>query len=216
MVETCVDAGYAALDVCGSEPHGLTMGCPEHLCAAFKAYRYAITHYNLSERVMVTGSSMGGHTAMNFINTFPSIVLTAGLFYPRLNIDGVTVGDHYCIGTWDKYNKKDDKPSTHERIIDIYHFPSDQWYEKTTVGFNPYRTRAYTDANGDRVIVPPCPIKIWQGLADKTVDPVMVKEFVDSIHRAGCYAELHLLDGVEHKITPVMREEILMWFDRFR
>ncbi|MBO7175769.1 MAG: hypothetical protein J6W14_00205, partial [Clostridia bacterium] len=214
-VKECVDAGFAALDVCGSELHGLTMGCPEHMMAAYKAYRYAIKHFNLSERVLVAGASMGGHSAMNFANMFPGIVTAIGMFYPRLNMDGVTVDGHYCIGTWDKRNHAEGKPSTHDRIVDIYRFPADEWCEANTIGFNPYRTRSFVNADGERVVIPPCPIKIWQGTADTTVDPVMVQEFVRSVRRSGSYIELHMLEGVAHKISPVMREELVMWFNRF-
>lgn len=214
-VTSCIDAGYAALDVCGSETDGFTMGCPEHIFAAYKAYRFVTEHYNLSEKIFVSGGSMGGHGAMNFANTFPSIVIAAGLFYPRLNMDGVTIDGHYCIGTWDKTTPNRFGISTHDRIVNIYRFPNGEWFESNTVGFNPHKTRSFIDPDGNRVLIPPCPIKIWQGLADKVVDPIMVKEYVDSIHRAGCYAELHFLEGVEHKITPVMREEIVLWFDRF-
>ncbi len=214
-VKECIDAGYAALDVCGSEPHGLTMGCPEHMMAAYKAYRYAVKHFNLSERVLVAGASMGGHTAMNFVNMFPNIVTAVGMFYPRLNMDGVTVDGHYCIGTWDKTAHAEGKPSTHDRIVDIYRFPANEWCEANTVGFNPYRTRSFVNAEGERVVIPPCPIKIWQGTVDTTVDPVMVQEFVRSVRRSGSYIELHMLEGVAHKISPVMREELVMWFNRF-
>lgn len=213
---SCVDAGYAVLDVCGSETHGLTMGCPEHIFALYKAYRYAVSHYNLSEHIMVSGSSMGGHVAMNFINTYPAIVLCAGLIYPRLNMEGVTVDGHYCIGTWDKRTPNKDGISTHDRIVDIYRFPDDEWCEANTVGFNPHRTRSFINCAGERVVIPPCPIKIWQGAADQTVDPVMVRAFADSIRRAGCYVELRMIEGVGHKITPVMRAELPLWFDRFR
>lgn len=209
------EAGYAVLDICGAEPHGLTMGCPEHIFAAYKAYRYAIKHYNLSDKVLVMGASMGGHVTMNFINTYPSIVLAAGMFYPRLNMDGVTVDGHYCIGTWDKNTRKDGNPSTKDRIVEIYRFPSEEWCEERTVGFNPYRVRSFINQEGKRVVIPPCPIKIWQGTVDVTVDPVMVQEFVDSVKRAGCYIELHMLEGIGHKTTPVMRDELVMWFNRF-
>ena len=101
----CTKQGYAVLDISGSQPHGLTMGCPEHIFALHKAYLYAVKHYNLTRQVLVAGASMGGHTAMNFANTFPNIVIALGLIYPRLNMDGVTIGDHYCIGTWDKIGR---------------------------------------------------------------------------------------------------------------
>ncbi|MBQ8184559.1 MAG: alpha/beta hydrolase [Lachnospiraceae bacterium] len=214
-VQQCIDAGYAALDVCGSEPHGTTMGCPEHIFAAYKAYRYAVKHYNLSEKVLVAGASMGGHVAMNFVNTFPSVVLAVGMFYPRLNMDGVTVNGHYCIGTWDKTNAKENEPSTRDRIVDIYRFKSREWSDETTIGFNPYRTRAFINAEGERVLIPPCPIKIWQGTADRAVDPVMVEEYVNSVRRSGSYIELHLMEDVGHVYSSEMCTELLYWFNRF-
>lgn len=204
----CVDAGYAALDVNGSQPHGRTIGCPEHLFALYKAYKHVIKNYNVSDRILLAGESMGGQVAVNFANMFPSIVLAMGLFYPRLNMDGVTVNGHYCIGTWDK-------PAAHERIVELYRFPKDEWCEQNVIGFNPYKIRSFINNEGERVVIPPCPIKIWQGMEDKTVDPVMVEEFVNSIRRSGSYVELHKLEGVGHRANDFMRRELLMWFDRF-
>ena len=73
----------------------------------------------------------------------------------------------------------------------------------------------FVNADGERVTMPPCPVKIWQGTADATVDPLMVQEYVRSVKRAGCYIELRLLEGVGHTIHPVMEQEIVMWFNRF-
>ncbi len=215
LVDPCIEAGYAALDVCGSEPHGITMGCPEHLFAAYKAYRYAIKHFHLSDRVLAAGSSMGGQTALNFANMFPSIVSSVGLFCPRLNMDGVTVNGHHCIGTWEKEIPLRNLPSNRDLIIDIFRFKSSEWSDETTTGFNPYRTRSFINADGERVVIPPCPIKIWQGTADPTVDPVMAEEYYHSVRRSGSYIELRLLEGVKHEIVPAMQEELLLWFNRF-
>ena len=207
---------YAILDVCGSNPDGLTMGCPEHIFALHKAYLYAVKHYNLSKRVLVAGASMGGHTAMNFAHTFPGIVAALGLIYPRLNMDGVTVDGHSCIGTWDKTQKNPKTGlSTRDRIIDRYRFPGQEWCAENTVGFNPYLTRSYVGADRKRVVIPPCPIKVWQGTEDTTVDPVMVEEFVRSVRRSGSFIELHMLQGVGHAMNDVMRIELMMWFNRF-
>ena len=214
-VLNCVENGYAALDINGSMPHGLTMGCPEHVFAIYKAYRYAITHYNLSDKVLLAGGSMGGQTALNFAHMYPSVVLSIGIFFPRLNIDGVTVNGHYCIGTWDKDAKKENSISTKERVAEVYRFSDGEWCEKNVIGSNSYKLRSFINSDGERVVIPPCPIKIWQGTADTVVDPVMAEEFVKSVRRSGSYIELHMLDGVEHKVNDVMREELLMWFNRF-
>ena len=214
-VSVCMDAGYAVLDVNGSALHGRTMGCPEHIFALYRAYRYAIKHFNLSKSVLLCGGSMGGQTAMNFAHTFPSLVLAIGLFYPRLNIDGVQVGDHYCIGSWDKTSAKSEEINPRRRVVTFYRFPTDEWCEENTIGFNPYKTRSFINSDGERVVIPPCPIKIWQGTADPTVDPVLVTEFVNSVRRSGSYIEFHLMEGIDHHANDVMRTELKLWFDRF-
>lgn len=214
--EECLKQGFAVLDVCGSKPHGLTMGCPEHLFALHKAYLYAVKHYHLSKRVLVAGASMGGHTALNFAHMFPGIVAALGLIYPRLNMDGVTIDGHYCIGTWDKTDKNAKTGlSTRDRIVECYRFPGEEWCGDNTVGFNPYLTRSYVGADGKRVVIPPCPIKLWQGTADTVVDPVMAEEFVASVRRSGSYIEFHLIEGVGHTLTDAMRKELAIWFNRF-
>ncbi len=209
----CLKAGYAVLDICGSAPHGLTLGCPEHIFALYKAYRHAVKNYNLSERVLIAGSSMGGQTALNFANVYPGIVLAIGLFNPGLNLTAVTVGDHVCRNPWDRKTAKG--YPYREKIVVYFRFPNEEWCEKNTVGFNPYRNRSFIDSKGHRLTFPPCPIKVWQGADDMTVDPIMSREYVESIRRAGCYAELHTVDGIKHAVSPVMREELLVWFNRF-
>lgn len=213
---TCIEAGYAVMDVAGAAPDGKTMGCPEHIFALYQGYRYAIRHYNLSRELLVAGASMGGHVALNFANMFPSLVKALGLFYPRLNMDSVTIDGHVCRGTWDKTTPGANGISTRDRLREVYRFPGDQWCEENTIGFNPYRTRAFLNQEGERVVIPPCPMKIWQGMSDTIVDPVMVQEYVHSVRRSGSYIELRMLEGVQHKISDVMREELVLWFDRFR
>jgi acetyl esterase/lipase len=212
----CVDAGYAALDVNGSELHGRTIGCFEHLMAAYKAYRYAIKHFNLSKQVLVAGASMGGQTAVNFINMFPNIVTAVGLFYPRLNLDPVEVDGETCIGSWDKVKFQSDVGYTQrQRIAQIHRFPSEEWCPENVIGFNSYHIRSFINRDGEKVVMPPCPIKIWHGTADPTVDYRISVEYIRSIRRSGCYAELRLLDGVLHRTNNVMRQELLYWFNRF-
>ncbi|MBQ7915297.1 MAG: hypothetical protein IJ315_00740 [Firmicutes bacterium] len=218
-IESCLDAGYAILDVAGSASHGFTYGCPEHLFAAYKAYRYAIRNYNLSERILVAGASMGGVTAINFINMFPTLPLAVGLIYPALALDGVDLGDHHVRGSWEQNTSRyASGKTTHDYVSEAYHFPHGEWIENNTIGFNPYRTCSFINADGQRVVIPPCPIKIWQGLADTKVDPIMTREFVASIRRSGSYVELHEIEGAGHSMSD-MREvldyEVPYWFNRF-
>ena len=211
----CMNAGYAVLDVNGSALHGRTIGCPEHIFALYKAYRYATKHFNLSKQVLVYGGSMGGQTAVNFAGTFPSIVLAMGLFYPRMNLDGITVDGKYCLGSWDKLEPLTSAGNPRERIKKYLRFPTDEWCEVNTVGFNSYKIRSFLNNEGQRVVIPPCPIKVWHGTEDKTVDPMISVEYVNSIRRSGSYVEFHLLEGIGHKANDAMKQELKLWFDRF-
>ncbi len=216
FVTQCINKGYAALDVNGSEPHGRTIGCFEHLMAAYRAYRYVTKKFNLSRQVLIAGGSMGGQTAFNFMGMFPNIVTAAGILFPRLNLETVDVNGHSCLGSWDKRTAKSADGSPRQHIIDLHRFPIEEWCEQNTIGFNPYRIRSFVNAEGERVVIPPCPIKIWHGTADTVIDHVISEEYTRAVRRAGCYIELHLLDGVGHTTTQVMRDEMTMWFDRFK
>jgi len=209
----CIRAGFAALDISGSAPHGLTFGCPEHVFALYKAYRFAIKNYNLSERVFMAGHSMGCGTAINFASTFPSLVIALGVMNPGLSFHGVQIGDHVSRNPWDR--EWADGHRYRKPIAQCFRFPTEDFCADNMSGFEPYRTRSFVNTDGERAVIPPCPVKIWQGADDKTVDPVLSREYYDSIRRAGCYAELHILDGVAHKVVDTMKKELLLWFERF-
>lgn len=212
----CIDAGYAALDIDGSAPNGLTKGCPEHLFALYRAYKYAIKHFNLTEQVLVHGNSMGGMTAVNFACTFPSISLALGLYYPRLNMQSFETEDgHFCLGGWDKTTPGADGKSTRDWTAEYFHMEGGLWNEERVIGFEPYHNRSFTNKNGEKVVIPPCPIKIWHGTADTIVDPVITEEYVKAVRRGGCYVELRRIEGLGHKTIDCMRTELRMWFDRF-
>ena len=212
-VSDCIREGFAALDISGSAPHGLTLGCPEHVFALFKAYRYAIRNYNLAERVFLAGHSMGGGTAINFANTFPSLSIALAVINPGLSMHGVKIGDHVCRNPWDRVFE--DGYRYRKLITRYFRFPDDEFHPDIVSGFEPYRTRSFVTPDGLRAVIPPCPVKIWQGADDKTVDPLLSREYYDSIRRAGCYAELHILDGVQHTVTDTARKETAIWFKRF-
>ena len=212
----CIDHGYAALDIDGIEPHGVTMGCPEHVSAMYKAYRYAIKNFDLEERVLLYGGSMGGQTSINFACTYPSICLAIGEYFPRMNIESFTTADgHFCLGTWGKTTPNAQGISTRDRVIEYFRMENGEFNRENITGFEPYSNRSFTNEKGEKVVIPPCPIKIWHGTADTVVDPVVSKEYIKAVRRGGCYGELRLIEGVGHAINPTMQTELRMWFDRF-
>ncbi len=212
----CIDHGYAALDIDGTAPHGRSMGCPEHIFAMYKAYRYAVKNFDLTEKVLLYGGSMGGQTSINFACTYPSICLALGEYFPRMNIKTFTTGEgHSCLGTWDKTTPDKTGISTHDRVVENFRLEDGEWNYENIVGFEPYSNRSFTNDKGEKVVIPPCPIKIWHGTADTVVDPVVSVEYIKAVRRGGCFGELRLIEGIGHSIIPVMQTELRMWFDRF-
>ena len=213
---SCMDRGYAVMDIDGSEPDGLTMGCQEHVFAMYRAYRYAIRHYNLTEKVLLQGSSMGGLTAVNFACTFPSLSLALGLYYPRLNFQSFVHDDgHFCLGTWDKTTPGKDGRSTRDRIAESFYMEDGVWNGERVIGFEPYFNHSFRSEKGEKVVIPPCPVKLWQGTEDTVVDPVISREYVKAARRGGAFAEIRFIEGLGHQTIPCMQEELRMWFDRF-
>lgn len=212
----CIDNGYAALDIDGVEPHGCTMGCPEHIFAMYKAYKYAIKNFDLTEKVLLYGGSMGGQTSINFACTYPSICLALGEYFPRMNIESFTNAEgHFCLGTWEKTKVNVEGTSTKDRIIKYFHMENGEFNRERIVGFEPYTNRSFTNEKGEKVVIPPCPIKIWHGTADTVVDHIVSVEYIKAVRRGGCFGELRLIDGIGHYITDTMKKELRMWFDRF-
>ena len=145
-----------------------------------------------------------------------SISVALGLYYPRLNIKSFENEDgHFCLGTWDKITPNSEGKTAREQVAQYFHMDGGEWNGERVIGFEPYNNRSFTNEKGEKVVMPPCPIKIWHGTADTVVDPEISKEYIKAVRRGGCYAELRIIEGIGHKTIDSMRTELRMWFDRF-
>ncbi len=215
-VAACIDAGYAAFDVHGTRSDGRSYGNRRYLEAAHSAYMYVLHNYNVQDGLFVAGASMGGLHALNFAQYFPRDVRVVGAFYPRTNLHAEIACGKECIGVWEKLNVDAEGLTARDKLAEAYGFENAEVFEeKKTLGFNPWYTNTVV-IDGERYTRFPCPLKIWHGTADQTIDYELSVEYVAGVRRAGCYAELRTLDGQGHKHNGVMRDELRMWLDRFR
>lgn len=208
-----LENGYAAFDLHGTRADGRSYGNRRYTEAVRRAYRYILSHYNVEPGLFVAGASMGGLSALNYVNLFPEDVRVIGLFYPRTNLHAETVDGVTYNGPWERDIKSFDVKQT---IAEEFGFAGrEEFDEEKTVGLNPWYNRTVT-FDGVRYSSLPCAVKIWHGNADGTVAYPLSVEYVAGLRRGGCYAVLRTLDGVGHKHNEVMRRELLLWFDRFR
>ena len=206
---------YAVFDIHGTRPDGRSHGNRRYVFAVYRAYNYVISHYNVDPRLFVSGGSMGGVCALNFVNTFPSAVRAVGLFYPRTNLHEEFIGGMREHGSFDSQRNPKKGFYLREVIADQFGFSQNlAWEPEKTAGFDPFNTRTVT-IDGKRYTFFPCPIKVWHGDSDVSVDFRTAREYIAGIRRAGSMAELRVMRGRGHSINPVMQEELGLWFDRF-
>ncbi|MCQ2428132.1 MAG: alpha/beta hydrolase [Clostridia bacterium] len=215
-VTDCIDGGYAAFDIHGTRPDGRSYGNRRYCEAVFKAYTYILKHYNVEPGLFVAGASMGGVCTLNYVNLYPNTVRCLGLFYPRTNIREVEFAGIRVGGSFNELKKFDSGENLPEIISEQFGFRTPGvWDEERARGLNPWDNRT-VKIDGLRYTFLPCPIKIWHGNHDQSVQYVANTEYIAGVRRAGCYAELRTLECTKHKHNDVMHAELKLWFDRFR
>lgn len=83
-----LNAGYALFDVnvlpnSVGDKCGYCAGSPLAVNVAKKAYDYIIENYNIKEKILVHGTSMGGVLASAFVNAYPNLVIAQSSFAGR-------------------------------------------------------------------------------------------------------------------------------------
>lgn len=206
---------YAAFDIHGTRPDGRSYGNRRYCEAVRRAYEYVVANYNVDRSLFVAGASMGGISALNFVNMFPNIVRAIGLFYPRTNLHAEYLGGKLEHGSFDAIKNPKQDFWLREVIAEQYGFSQSRFFEaEKTIGLDPWNNRTVV-IDGKRYAELPAPIKIWHGDADVSVEFRFSVEYIAALRRRGCYAELRRLRGRGHKINAVMQEELGLWFDRF-
>ena len=181
-----VDNGIACFDVNGwqgcygeelppnNRRNGQNMGNPSACSCAHKAFEYIKKAYNVEEKCLVFGNSMGGLLALNYANNFRGDILGCFLLYPVTDLKAQA---------WDNpWNTK-----CHENIIDFYLMPDDTWDEKCTYGYNPINNN-YCGI----------PIFIWHGTSDTTVSYQGSVDFANKQNSQGGGVYLRTVNGLGH------------------
>lgn len=212
-VPNLLKLGYAVLDVNGRPQDlpglsGLHYGAPFALTSYLKAYKHVIENFNVTERVFVIGTSMGGLTS-NMLVQSGSIPVIA-----QSSLCGVV--DHFKQAwsrTWnvgqrqsiaDYFNFEGTPPVFTDDEIGLPPSDEEQAYYLAnidkTIGFNPMVKNTYNwknsyldnyfdnveEANYSTLIKHHnVPLKIWHNANDWTVQPRYSRYFVQAIRNAG-------------------------------
>lgn len=181
-----VNNGIACFDVNGwqgcyggelppsNRSNGQNMGNPSGCACAHKAFEYIKKVYNVENKCLVFGNSMGGLLALNYANNYRNDVLGCFLLYPVTDLKGQA---------WDNpWNA-----NCQENIINFYNFPDNVWEERCTYGYNP--------ANNNYAGIP---IFIWHGTSDATVSYQGSVDFASKQNSQGGSVYLRTVNGLGH------------------
>ena len=229
FVNAYLNAGYAVFDVNGCGPVSDSNANHDYgafgaLQAAFKAYKYILNKYNVSEKIMVHGSSMGGITAYAFAKIFPEIVEAVGLFSPaQLSHSAQSVNlDDYIAVNYGYTDVESMVTDDYSRLISAS--PSIDFYNDGVKTYKPY-TYEWVDNHQTDGLDIECkdfnaPIKIWCGTADTAVNPNYGKELCNAITKKGGLAIFRSVSGATHTMSTgansTVKSEAVMWFNRFK
>lgn len=222
-VTTLVKMGYAVLDCNGipeeiSQNSGLHYGNPMTLQCYLKAYRYAIENYNLTERVFVVGTSMGGLSSNMLVQSGSIPVIAQANYCP--------VTDHFKQAWCNPWQS-----GQRQRIAQLFNFTGQaptftatgyptadeiQYYKNNIdkiIGYNPMMKNTVnwnneylnnynnsTEMNNYKSLIKyhNVPLKIWHNDDDNTVHSRYSEYYVKSIKNSGGLAILRKFPSGNH------------------
>ena len=223
-------AGYAVMDINGygisesSDAKSQHYGCPAAIETIDKAFDYLKAHYNVADKLLIHGSSMGGCVAQTYAKTHPEKVLAIAAFAPnnplRTSMKGYEnvaiawgyesiaqmVADHYdnmvgYVPFAKCYKLTDGQLIPVDWSGDISEWPSD--YDESWTVIEKF----------------PVPIRIWNGSADTTIEWTLNRNIVDAYRRGGSIATLRVVDGANHNLVTgsveYVMDEAIEFFKQF-
>ena len=192
-----------------------------------KAWDYLRFNYNVSDKLLLAGISMGAVLAMGYAKCFPGKVAAVACFAPNpfaysmryIGADSSSLKEsawqyaNHAAAAADNYdhltgyvvlNKCQEIDAN--GFLKEYNWPSDKpstWPANLT----------------DLKLVDyfPVPMRIWQGTADPEVDPNCTKLIVASLRRGNCDVTLRLCLNAGHEVQneQYVRNEAVSWFKRY-
>ncbi len=226
-----LDAGFAVMDVNGfgtgdsDDADSRPWGNPASVETLDKAFEYLKENYNVCEKLLIAGISMGAILAMSYAKSFPGKVSAVACFAPNL------------FAYSSRYVGSEITKATSWGYASLTDANTDGW--KHTIGYVVLSAPMVIDSEGyvkkyewpaskpsdwpenldalQLVDYFPVPLRVWQGTADTDVNPNGSKLLVHSLRRGNSDATLRLCLGAYHDVQneQYVRNEAVSWFKRF-
>lgn len=228
-----LDAGFAVMDINGygvstnNDEKSRHWGNPSSVETLKHAFDFLKKNFNINDKIILQGSSMGGILAISYALTYPNDVLCIGNFAPGI----------LCrMAKWASYSQSVaiawGYNSAQELINDkLSNFIG---YDLFMMGFfihngliqdidwGNFDCDSYID--NQEVIIKihmNIPYRVWVGTLDTESPYKLSKLIVNALRNGGSNATYRIYEGVGHgmcsgsEYTPTLYNEALNWYKRF-
>lgn len=232
-----LDAGFAVMDVNGygvstsNDQKSQHWGNPASVETLKHAFDFLKQNFNINDKIILQGSSMGGLLSISYALTHPNDVLCVGNFAPAVLSRMAKYqegGGSYAKSTAIAWGYE-----TAQQIVDdkLSRFVG---YDLLMKGFfikdglvqdidwGEFECDSYFD-NTEVVIKTnfSIPYRIWVGSLDNLVPPKLIKMIVKALRNGGSNATYRIYESVGHGMcsgsenTSTLYNEALNWYKRF-
>lgn len=195
--------GFIVLDIngrgLGTDDESHHWGCPIALETLHKAFVYLKENYNVNDKMLIQGSSMGGATAWNYAFTYPTDVKAMALAAPAtiswIMLTGRTgIADERTLAcnSWMYADVAAAESDNFQKIIGYDPILRCDKYDGNNIlqivdNLVNYDVLSYGgDSDGYKLVgkALPCPVRIWHSPQDITV-PVELSKIITKAYRNG-------------------------------
>lgn len=236
-----LSAGYAVVDINGygvtsgtsANQYSKHWGCPKSVETLDKAFEYLKTHYNVADKMMLHGSSMGGTIAQNYAMAYPNKVVAVGLFAPATSmmfgiasqavVDGIAVKEE-IVNLWGYADTAEAKADDYHNFAGTTPFAKClAWKDGTLVEVSWAEIASQSNIPSsildyDYIEHFPVPLRVWQGTSDESVPVEYTQKVVDGYRRGGSVASIRLVQGKPHNLcvgsVAFVVDEAIDWYKR--
>lgn len=223
-------AGFAVMDINGYgvstqvDAKSKHWGGPLAIETLDKAWDFLRQNFNVCDKLLVHGTSMGGVLAMNYAKVFPGKVAAVGCFAPVLFAYSMRyTEDATKYPAWGYIDHEAAEADDYNNLTGYVVLNESLIVDDETMTVSKFEWSDYPYEDRNQVLTKklidrfPVPLRIWQGTSDQTVYPSFTALIFNSLMRGNSPVSLRQCNGAGHNLASVsyVRNEAVSYFKRF-
>lgn len=216
-----LEQGWAVVDINGvaatsgdtADDNSKHYGCPAAIETLDKAFEYLKEHYNVKDKMLIHGTSMGGALAQSYTKVHPDKVVAVGIFSSAMALRSALFNQPTRMATLYGYESAQAMRSDNfGNLVGTVPFAKClAWKngELMEADWGTLATEYESDSTGGNAAMYnysmietfPVTIRCWHGLSDETVPYQYNQQVIDSYRRGGSNATIRLVQGAAHNMS---------------